>query len=113
VLAGLRIAHQHGRLTKLNLHLDGRQARYWDPNELGSADHSLGQVMALPTLAELTVSCALIHDTIGFAKPESSNLKTLELIECNVSFEGLRILSAPKALRKLHLSMEASTPSNE
>jgi hypothetical protein len=52
--------------------------------------------MALPTLAELTVSCALIHDTIGFAKPESSNLKTLELIECNVSFEGLRIFNHNK-----------------
>jgi hypothetical protein len=44
VLAGLRIAHQHGRLTKLNLHLDGRQARYWDPNELGSMRRKSGSV---------------------------------------------------------------------
>lgn len=104
ILSGLKTKDKSSHLTKMTLELDGIQDRYWDPNQLGNADYCWGQVMALPTLTELKVSCALIHDNIKMAEPRSTRLKILELIECNISFEGLRrILCGPKALQRLHL----------
>ncbi len=92
-------------LAKLELHLNGDQDRYWDPNAGEKTNSSSwSTIMALPTLTELTVSCAVIHDTMQTGAAKSSSLKNLKLIECNFSMEGLsNILSAPKALEKLYL----------
>jgi hypothetical protein len=106
LLVGLKL-NQSSRLARVTLHLDGPRVRYWDPNVIGGAYHSWSKVMSLPSLTHLTVSCALIHDKIGvYADPNSTNLRVLELVECNITLQGLeKVLSAPKALRKLHLGM--------
>lgn len=103
ILKGLKVA-KFSRISRVTLHLDGHNARYWDPNELGGANYCWSDIMALPSLTDLTVSCALIHDELEVAEPRSSNLRFLQLVECNVTIEGLRkMLAAPKALRKFHL----------
>ncbi|KIW05169.1 uncharacterized protein PV09_03720 [Verruconis gallopava] len=107
ILEGLAVLDP-SQLSKLTLHLDGNHDRYWDPNHVGAAQYSWAMVMALPSLVELTVSCALIHDNIAIGKQHSGNLKILELVECNITLEGLmRMLAAPKALQRLHLGENA------
>jgi hypothetical protein len=94
-------------LAKLELHLDGHRNRYWDPNAgQDDADVMWSTVMALPTLNELTISCACIHDAVHIGEAKSTALKKLTLIECNMTIGGLKkILSAPKALENLYLGM--------
>jgi F-box associated protein len=94
-------------LAKLVLHLDGYQNRYWDPNAgQENAKVMWSTVMALPTLNELTISCACIHDAVHTGEARSSSLKKLTLIECNMTIGGLnKMLSAPKALENLYLGM--------
>lgn len=108
VLMGLKDGGYH-RLTKLTLHLDGPSSRQWDPNKTESAQYNWAALMASPILTDLTVSCALIHDDIAVdVRPKSTALKVLELIECNITMEGLRrMLAGPKALRKLCLGMSS------
>jgi hypothetical protein len=105
ILRGMRELGSQ-RLSKLVLNLDGRKERYWDPNFIGTSKHSWAQVMALPSLVELRVSCALIHDKIHAASARSTCLRSLSLIECNITLHGLeKMLAAPRALEKLHIGM--------
>ena len=107
ILNGLRDLNPQ-RLTKLTLHLDGIKQRYWDPAHLTAAEHSWSKVMALPSLTELMVSCAIIHEDIDFGPPQSTSLRELNLVECNITLKGLKkMLAAPKALERLHLGERA------
>jgi hypothetical protein len=94
-------------LAKLELHLDGYQTRYWDPNAgQETANDMWSTVMALPTLNELTISCACIHDAVHVGEARSTSLKKLTMVECNITIGGLKkMLSAPKALENLYLGM--------
>lgn len=102
------------RLTSLTLHLHGDQQRYWDPSKsLRTPDYGWGDVMALPSLERLEVSCACINDQIVSGARKSSNLKELVLVECSITMEGLqKMLAAPKALEILRLGMSFVFPDN-
>jgi hypothetical protein len=103
LLNGLRLLAPP-RLTKLTLHLDGNKQRYWDPAYVGESKNSWAQVWTLPSLVELTISCAVLHDGVEFAPARSTSLKALSLIECNITIAALhKMLGAPKSLEKLHL----------
>ena len=94
-------------LKKLVLHLAGDRNRYWDPcADPYDSKITWNTVLNVPTLNEVTLSCACIHDAVHFGEARSSNLKVLTLIECNVNIKGLEnVLSSPKALEKLHLGI--------
>ena len=103
ILLGLKDLNPQ-RLTKLTLHLDGTQQRYWNPVHSDSRMHSWAKVMTLPSISELTLSCAVIHEGISFGAPKSTSLRDLNLIECNITIKGFQMmLAAPRALEKLHL----------
>jgi hypothetical protein len=63
-------------------------------------------IMPLPTLNELTISYACIHDAVYIGEVRSTGLKKLTMVECNVTIRGLEtILAAPKALESLYLGI--------
>jgi hypothetical protein len=102
------------RLTSLTLHLHGNQQRYWDPSKsLCTPSYGWGNVMALPSLEYLEVSCTVIPDCICSGPQKSSNLKELVLVECNITMQGLqKMLAAPKALEILRLGTSLSSHIN-
>jgi len=55
------------------------------------------------------MSCAVIHEGIDFGARKSSNLRELNLIECNITIKGLeKMLAAPKGLETLYLGTNFS-----
>lgn len=88
----------------MTLHLSGSK-RYW------IFDSQFVQILSHPTLINLTLSCAELHEDelhVLQQRPKSP-LRKLTLIECNVTLGALAyILCLPQALEEFHLGKHAA-----
>ncbi|KAJ6540485.1 hypothetical protein B0H19DRAFT_331676 [Mycena capillaripes] len=89
-------------LQSLTIHWSGDGSRFWLLTEFK-------QILMLPALQSLTVSCAVLSDdlTDGLAAfAGNTPLTYLELVECIVSQKALTaVLALPRALRSFHLGI--------
>ncbi|KAJ6540486.1 hypothetical protein B0H19DRAFT_1175740 [Mycena capillaripes] len=92
----------HWLSSAMTIHWSGDGSRFWLLTEFK-------QILTLPALQSLTVSCAVLSDDIAdglAALAGTTPLTHLELVECIVSQKALTaVLALPRALRSFYLSI--------